>query len=233
MKKQLFLTSSLVSQMLHPLAASADGASDGLRNRLNDFLLQDAQRAEAGAATYSYVVNGRLVGTVQIRKLRAPFKHMMMKADACTTRCENNPPPACTTRCEVNPPPAPAPLPPPPCTTRCEVSPTPPIPAPCTTRCEVSPAPTPAPVPAPKPSENFIKTYGYQIVFGNVAGVPQPDNKPPYYFARKIRETADATIYEVFQFSEISDSAQPKGAAYLEVNRTTGELRFSAWTHWN
>lgn len=216
MKKQIFLTSSLISQMVHPLAA--DAASD-LNDRLKDFLLQDAQRAEAGSPTFYYYVNGRLTGTVQIKKLRVPFRHLMGRINACTTRCDENPtPPSCTTRCEATPTPAPAPLPPPTCTTRCD---------------DANPPLNPPSPSIPKPSENFIKTYGYQIVLGSVGGVPQPGDKPPYYFARKIRDTADATIFEVFQFDEIADNAQPKGAAYLEVNKKTGELRFSTWTHWN
>jgi hypothetical protein len=202
MKKQIFVTSSLLSQLMYPLAAHASAAGDELKNRLNDFLLQDAQRADSGSRVYSYTVDGKLAGTMQIMKLRVPFRHLMASVGSCTTLCDG-----------------PTPVPPPSCTTLC------------------SPDPTPTPVPAPVvpkgPSENFIKTYGYQIVLGSFSGVPQPANTPPYYFARKIRETAVATIYEVFQFNEISDIAQPKGAAYLEENRTTGELRFSSWTHWN
>jgi hypothetical protein len=207
MKKQIFVTSSLISQMIYPLAAHAGAAGDNLKNRLNEFLLQDAQRADSGSPVYSYTVDGKLVGTVQIMKLRVPFRHLMASVSGCTTNCD-----------------APIPAPPPSCTTLCDTNPPAPVP---------TPTPTPAPVVPKGPSENFIKTYGYQIILGSLSGVAQPQNTPPFYFARKIRETAVATIYEVFQFNEISDTAQPKGAAYLEENRTTGELRFSTWTHWN
>ena len=233
MKKHFVIASSLISQMVHLGSASAQTLNQDVQEKLADYLNQEALKPAAESSAQTYRAGNSKI--ITIKKLRSPFRHISAKLlgdkrfMSSSTESQNPPqPPTSSTSATTYPPQ-------PPTSSTTVINPTPVQPTPPAPPTSSTSATTPQP-PTSSSSRclfsdkiNFISTYQYQVTLNSADGSAAA-NQAPYYFANKVRQTADGVVYRVFQFTKISDLATPTAHAYMVVNTKTHQVTFSNWT---